>query len=198
MNIIFGFIKDVHVFALEHKGGDGQRIYLVTTYTELWFYYKSRYVVYQGQPIKLKLHFLHLVMSVRLIQAELAFIVLNHTISYSFPTRIEFWSFLVIVTLNYLTRCWEKKNCVCFEFLYCLCYVMTQFPHYFSLFKLPQPFSLYRMPSELHSAQVSIYLSSQHLFLLTHVKVIPLDASENVTANVGTESSLKSGDPECF
>ncbi|XP_046504317.1 DNA-directed primase/polymerase protein isoform X1 [Equus quagga] len=42
----FNFVKscqeDVHVFALERKGGDGQRIYLVTTYTELWFYYKSR------------------------------------------------------------------------------------------------------------------------------------------------------------
>uniref|UniRef100_A0A8C3VYU2 DNA-directed primase/polymerase protein n=1 Tax=Catagonus wagneri TaxID=51154 RepID=A0A8C3VYU2_9CETA len=42
----FNFVKsckeDVHVFALEFKVGDGQRIYLVTTYTELWFYYKSR------------------------------------------------------------------------------------------------------------------------------------------------------------
>ncbi|XP_053440602.1 DNA-directed primase/polymerase protein isoform X2 [Nycticebus coucang] len=34
--------EDVHVFALECKVGDGQRIYLVTTYVELWFYYKSR------------------------------------------------------------------------------------------------------------------------------------------------------------
>ncbi|MBZ3889696.1 DNA-directed primase/polymerase protein [Sciurus carolinensis] len=33
---------DVHVFALECKVGDGQRIYLVTTYPQLWFYYKSR------------------------------------------------------------------------------------------------------------------------------------------------------------
>ncbi|PNJ27538.1 PRIMPOL isoform 9 [Pongo abelii] len=33
---------DVHVFALECKVGDGQRIYLVTTYAEFWFYYKSR------------------------------------------------------------------------------------------------------------------------------------------------------------
>uniref|UniRef100_H0WJ54 DNA-directed primase/polymerase protein n=1 Tax=Otolemur garnettii TaxID=30611 RepID=H0WJ54_OTOGA len=33
--------EDVHVFALECKVGDGQRIYLVTTYVELWFYYKS-------------------------------------------------------------------------------------------------------------------------------------------------------------
>lgn len=42
LNIIFDFIKEVHVFALEYKVGDGQRIYLVTTYAELWFYYKSR------------------------------------------------------------------------------------------------------------------------------------------------------------
>ncbi|XP_008055415.1 DNA-directed primase/polymerase protein [Carlito syrichta] len=34
--------EDVHVFALEYKVGDGQRVYLVTTYAELWFYYKSR------------------------------------------------------------------------------------------------------------------------------------------------------------
>ncbi|XP_060147335.1 DNA-directed primase/polymerase protein isoform X1 [Globicephala melas] len=42
----FNFVKsckeDVHVFALEYKVGDGQHIYLVTTYTQLWFYYKSR------------------------------------------------------------------------------------------------------------------------------------------------------------
>lgn len=38
----FDFIKEVHVFALEYKVGDGQRIYLVTTYAQLWFYYKSR------------------------------------------------------------------------------------------------------------------------------------------------------------
>ncbi|XP_043827300.1 DNA-directed primase/polymerase protein [Dromiciops gliroides] len=42
----FSFVRtckeDVHVFALEHKVGDGQRIYLVTTYPQLWFYYKSR------------------------------------------------------------------------------------------------------------------------------------------------------------
>ncbi|XP_027714473.1 DNA-directed primase/polymerase protein-like isoform X2 [Vombatus ursinus] len=42
----FNFVRtckeDVHVFALEHKAGDGQRIYLVTTYSQLWFYYKSR------------------------------------------------------------------------------------------------------------------------------------------------------------
>uniref|UniRef100_A0A7N9CGE9 DNA-directed primase/polymerase protein n=1 Tax=Macaca fascicularis TaxID=9541 RepID=A0A7N9CGE9_MACFA len=42
----FNFVKsckeDVHVFALEYKVGDGQRIYLVTTYAEFWFYYKSR------------------------------------------------------------------------------------------------------------------------------------------------------------
>uniref|UniRef100_A0A8D2CLZ7 DNA-directed primase/polymerase protein n=1 Tax=Sciurus vulgaris TaxID=55149 RepID=A0A8D2CLZ7_SCIVU len=45
-NQAFNFVKsckeDVHVFALECKGGDGQRIYLVTTYPQLWFYYKSR------------------------------------------------------------------------------------------------------------------------------------------------------------
>lgn len=39
---IFDFIKEVHVFALECRVGDGQRIYLVTTYAQLWFYYKSR------------------------------------------------------------------------------------------------------------------------------------------------------------
>ncbi|XP_017525111.3 DNA-directed primase/polymerase protein isoform X1 [Manis javanica] len=42
----FNFVKscteDVHVFALEYKVGDGQRVYLVTTYAQLWFYYKSR------------------------------------------------------------------------------------------------------------------------------------------------------------
>ncbi|XP_004682561.1 PREDICTED: DNA-directed primase/polymerase protein [Condylura cristata] len=42
----FNFVKsckeDVHVFALEYKGSNGQRVYLVTTYTELWFYYKFR------------------------------------------------------------------------------------------------------------------------------------------------------------
>ncbi|XP_047407675.1 DNA-directed primase/polymerase protein isoform X3 [Sciurus carolinensis] len=45
-NQAFNFVKsckeDVHVFALECKVGDGQRIYLVTTYPQLWFYYKSR------------------------------------------------------------------------------------------------------------------------------------------------------------
>ncbi|XP_048647864.1 DNA-directed primase/polymerase protein isoform X3 [Marmota marmota marmota] len=45
-NQAFNFVKsckeDVHVFALECKVGDGQRIYLVTTYAQLWFYYKSR------------------------------------------------------------------------------------------------------------------------------------------------------------
>ncbi|XP_042556603.1 DNA-directed primase/polymerase protein isoform X2 [Dipodomys spectabilis] len=43
-NQAFDFVKsckeDVHVFALECKVGDGQRIYLVTTYAQLWFYYK--------------------------------------------------------------------------------------------------------------------------------------------------------------
>ncbi|XP_036911058.1 DNA-directed primase/polymerase protein isoform X3 [Sturnira hondurensis] len=42
----FDFVKsckeDVHVFALEHEVGKGQRIYLVTTYVQFWFYYKSR------------------------------------------------------------------------------------------------------------------------------------------------------------
>ncbi|KAG6920664.1 primase and DNA directed polymerase, partial [Chelydra serpentina] len=32
---------DVHVFALETNTEDGQRYYLVTTYTELWFYYNK-------------------------------------------------------------------------------------------------------------------------------------------------------------
>ncbi|KAM6149655.1 DNA-directed primase/polymerase protein isoform 2-T2 [Erethizon dorsatum] len=45
-NQAFNFVKsckeNVHVFALECKVGDGQRIYLVTTYAQLWFYYKSR------------------------------------------------------------------------------------------------------------------------------------------------------------
>uniref|UniRef100_A0A2D4L942 DNA-directed primase/polymerase protein n=1 Tax=Micrurus paraensis TaxID=1970185 RepID=A0A2D4L942_9SAUR len=39
----FNFAKtckeDVHVFALEKCDGNNQRLYLVTTYTELWFYY---------------------------------------------------------------------------------------------------------------------------------------------------------------
>ncbi|XP_066093592.1 DNA-directed primase/polymerase protein [Saccopteryx bilineata] len=42
----FNFVKsckeDVHVFALEYKVGNGQRVYLVTTYAQFWFYYKSR------------------------------------------------------------------------------------------------------------------------------------------------------------
>ncbi|XP_058905333.1 DNA-directed primase/polymerase protein isoform X6 [Kogia breviceps] len=42
----FNFVKsckqDVRVFALEYKVGNGQRIYLVTTYAQLWFYYESR------------------------------------------------------------------------------------------------------------------------------------------------------------
>ncbi|XP_037753542.1 DNA-directed primase/polymerase protein isoform X2 [Chelonia mydas] len=33
--------EDVHVFALETNKEDGQRYYLVTTYTELWFYYNK-------------------------------------------------------------------------------------------------------------------------------------------------------------
>ncbi|KAM7328650.1 hypothetical protein ACRRTK_012742 [Alexandromys fortis] len=45
-NQAFNFVKsckeNVHVFALECKAGDGQRIYLVTSYAQLWFYYKSR------------------------------------------------------------------------------------------------------------------------------------------------------------
>ncbi|XP_038611225.1 DNA-directed primase/polymerase protein [Tachyglossus aculeatus] len=42
----FNFVKTcreaVHVFALEDNLGDGHRIYLVTTYSELWHYYKAR------------------------------------------------------------------------------------------------------------------------------------------------------------
>uniref|UniRef100_F6WJQ1 DNA-directed primase/polymerase protein n=1 Tax=Ornithorhynchus anatinus TaxID=9258 RepID=F6WJQ1_ORNAN len=42
----FQFVKTcreaVHVFALEDSVGDGHRIYLVTTYSELWHYYKAR------------------------------------------------------------------------------------------------------------------------------------------------------------
>uniref|UniRef100_A0A8C2M981 DNA-directed primase/polymerase protein n=4 Tax=Cricetulus griseus TaxID=10029 RepID=A0A8C2M981_CRIGR len=45
-NQAFNFVKsckeNVHVFALECKAGDGQRIYLVTSYAQLWFYYKFR------------------------------------------------------------------------------------------------------------------------------------------------------------
>ncbi|XP_060237719.1 DNA-directed primase/polymerase protein isoform X2 [Meriones unguiculatus] len=45
-NQAFNFVKsckeDVHVFALEYKVENGQRIYLVTSYPQLWFYYKSR------------------------------------------------------------------------------------------------------------------------------------------------------------
>ncbi|XP_077158381.1 DNA-directed primase/polymerase protein isoform X3 [Paroedura picta] len=41
----FNFAKsckeDVHVFALEKNAENKQRFYLVTTYTELWFYYKK-------------------------------------------------------------------------------------------------------------------------------------------------------------
>ncbi|KYO46119.1 hypothetical protein Y1Q_0021681 [Alligator mississippiensis] len=40
----FDYVKtckeEVHVFALEKNTEDGQRFYLVTTYIELWFYYK--------------------------------------------------------------------------------------------------------------------------------------------------------------
>ena len=46
------------------------------------------------------------------------------------------------------------------------------------------------MPSELHLAQVIIYLSSQYLFLLTRVKVLSPDPRGSI------ESSLKSGDLE--
>ncbi|XP_063165752.1 DNA-directed primase/polymerase protein [Candoia aspera] len=35
------FQKDVHVFALEKCDGNNQRLYLVTTYTEFWFYYSK-------------------------------------------------------------------------------------------------------------------------------------------------------------
>ncbi|XP_038184841.1 DNA-directed primase/polymerase protein isoform X2 [Arvicola amphibius] len=45
-NQAFNFVKsckeNVHVFAVECKAGDGQRVYLVTSYAQLWFYYKSR------------------------------------------------------------------------------------------------------------------------------------------------------------
>lgn len=40
--LVFG-VKDVHVFALEREsdgGGMGRRFYLVTSYTELWHYYR--------------------------------------------------------------------------------------------------------------------------------------------------------------
>ncbi|NXP53699.1 PRIPO protein, partial [Heliornis fulica] len=43
----FDYVKtcdeDVHVFALEKSAQSGQRFYLVTTYTELWFYYTKDY-----------------------------------------------------------------------------------------------------------------------------------------------------------
>ncbi|XP_025063378.1 DNA-directed primase/polymerase protein isoform X2 [Alligator sinensis] len=42
----FDYVKtckeEVHVFALEKNTEDGQRFYLVTTYIELWFYYKGQ------------------------------------------------------------------------------------------------------------------------------------------------------------
>ncbi|XP_052018453.1 DNA-directed primase/polymerase protein isoform X2 [Apodemus sylvaticus] len=42
----FNFVKsckeNVHIFALECKVGNGQRVYLVTSYAQLWFYYKTR------------------------------------------------------------------------------------------------------------------------------------------------------------
>ncbi|XP_016066767.1 PREDICTED: DNA-directed primase/polymerase protein isoform X1 [Miniopterus natalensis] len=41
-NFVQSCKEDVHVFALECKVGSGQRIYLVTSYIQLWFYYKSR------------------------------------------------------------------------------------------------------------------------------------------------------------
>ncbi|XP_051025615.1 DNA-directed primase/polymerase protein [Acomys russatus] len=45
-NQAFNFVKScketVHVFALECKAGNGRRVYLVTSYAQLWFYYKSR------------------------------------------------------------------------------------------------------------------------------------------------------------
>ncbi|XP_076770238.1 DNA-directed primase/polymerase protein isoform X2 [Arvicanthis niloticus] len=45
-NQAFNFVKSckesVHVFALECKVGNGQRIYLVTSYAQFWFYYKTR------------------------------------------------------------------------------------------------------------------------------------------------------------
>lgn len=37
---VFFFKKDVHVFAMEKNATDKKRFYLVTTYIELWFYYK--------------------------------------------------------------------------------------------------------------------------------------------------------------
>uniref|UniRef100_A0A673GFW5 DNA-directed primase/polymerase protein n=1 Tax=Sinocyclocheilus rhinocerous TaxID=307959 RepID=A0A673GFW5_9TELE len=34
--------QDVHIFSLEKEGSDaGQRIFLVTSYSELWHYYRS-------------------------------------------------------------------------------------------------------------------------------------------------------------
>ncbi|XP_009909170.2 DNA-directed primase/polymerase protein [Dryobates pubescens] len=43
----FNYVKtckeDVHVFALEKNTQSGQRLYLVTTYKELWFYYTKGY-----------------------------------------------------------------------------------------------------------------------------------------------------------
>lgn len=42
MLFFFSFGQAVHVFALEkEQSQQGQRIYLVTTYTELWHYYRS-------------------------------------------------------------------------------------------------------------------------------------------------------------
>ena len=81
------------------------------------------FIINPGKSVKddtLNLHFLHLVIFVKLILVELSAVVLNPTIGYFFTSRIEFWSFLVIAALNDFTRCWEKsvQLCVCFEFLY--------------------------------------------------------------------------------
>lgn len=41
LNFVPFILKGVHVFALEkEKESMGQRIYLVTSYSELWFYYR--------------------------------------------------------------------------------------------------------------------------------------------------------------
>lgn len=81
------------------------------------------FIINPGKSVKdntLKLHFLHLVMFVKLILAELTVVDLDPPLGYSFNSRIEFWSFLVMATLHDLTRCREKSRvqlCVCSEFL---------------------------------------------------------------------------------
>lgn len=49
-DLLFLLSQTVHVFALEkEKSPMGQRIYLVTSYTELWHYYRSISLIYRNK-----------------------------------------------------------------------------------------------------------------------------------------------------